>query len=171
VDADGKVTPITARTAMSASVSAPYLQITFTASGLAALRKGSLDKISYWLEGVEYAQTYPGGLAFAGIVFTDETPEAPRDPDTENPDDPGTEDPDDPGTEDPDDPGMEDPDDPGMEDPDDPGMEDPGDPPAEAPDKFSSSGGGGCDAGVFGGGLAGVAVLLSALLAAKKTKR
>jgi hypothetical protein len=74
VDADGKATPIAART--STNPAAPYLQITFTAPSLEALAKGALNKIEYWLKDdrLEYLQTYTGGLKLSDVEFKDETP-------------------------------------------------------------------------------------------------
>jgi hypothetical protein len=72
----GNIIPITARSARSASVKTPCLQIKFTAQSLDALKKGVLDKINYWLKGytTEYVQTYTGGLKFSDVKMTDETP-------------------------------------------------------------------------------------------------
>jgi hypothetical protein len=88
VDANGNITPIQARTSISAKVTAPYLEIKFTVldtPSLDALKKGALEKITYWLKGdaAEYAQTFSGtddGLAFSNITFTDETPVIPVEP-------------------------------------------------------------------------------------------
>ncbi|MDR1979525.1 MAG: hypothetical protein LBQ42_12395, partial [Synergistaceae bacterium] len=139
VDASGKVIPIDARSTKSASVPAPYLQISFTTPSLDAVKKGALEKVEYWLknDATEYVQTYSTPLEFSEIALTDETPKTPVLPD--DPDD--ADDPDDP--DDADDPDA--PDNP--DDPDDAGY----------PDK--PAGGGGCSTGAAGFfGLAGLAM-------------
>ncbi|MDR1376612.1 MAG: hypothetical protein LBJ22_03795 [Synergistaceae bacterium] len=127
-DTGGNLVPITTRTAKSASVPAPYLQITFEAASLDAVKAGSLEKITYWRKGdaTEYTQTYTTPLAFSKMTLTDETPK---------PDDPGDLEPDDPGDSEPDEPGDTEPD--------------------NTPDApiTSEKSGGGCDAGIFALGL------------------
>ena len=50
-DAGGNLVPITTKSARSASVPVPYLQITFEAASLDAAKAGGLEKIAYWLKG------------------------------------------------------------------------------------------------------------------------
>jgi hypothetical protein len=87
-DFGGNLIPITTKSARSASVPAPYLQITFRAANLDAAKAGGLGKIAYWLKGdaAEYTQTYTTPLALSEMILTDETPRPePEEPDDETP--------------------------------------------------------------------------------------
>ncbi|GHS95330.1 hypothetical protein AGMMS50276_10500 [Synergistales bacterium] len=55
-----------------ASVAVPYLRIKFNVSNFAALKKGALSKIGYWLKGdnAAYVQTY-SQMGSAGMKFSD----------------------------------------------------------------------------------------------------
>jgi hypothetical protein len=126
-DARGDLVPITTKSARSALVPPPYLQITFGAGSLNAAKAGELEEIAYWLKDdpAEYVQTYAAPLSFSKIAFSNETP-APQDP----PDEPAS---------------PEEPDNPaGPDDPDKP--DEPNDP------ATGKNSGGGCDAtgaGIF----------------------
>jgi hypothetical protein len=86
VNAGGTLVPITAKSARSATVTPPYLQISFTAPSLAEVKRGALEKVAYWKRGdaTEYVQTFTTPLALSETTFTDETP-TPEKPDDPNP--------------------------------------------------------------------------------------
>ena len=79
VDANGNVVPYRTATNKSASVKAPYLQITGNAPSVASLANEAITKFSYKTKSntTQYVQTYSGeGLKLSAMNVTDNTKES-----------------------------------------------------------------------------------------------
>ena len=79
VDANGNVVPYRTAVNKSASIKAPYLQITGNAPSVASLANEAITKFSYKTKGsaTQYVQTFPdGGLKLSAMNVTDNTKES-----------------------------------------------------------------------------------------------